>query len=64
MQEDNDIAGLRRRAEWYRAFAQVGSADNKAGRLSLARHFDRLADDLAASGERAREDAGAAMADF
>lgn len=36
---------LRRRAQWYRDFAAVGSADNRAMRLSLAQNFDRQADE-------------------
>ncbi|MGB8366577.1 MAG: hypothetical protein ACLQUZ_13925 [Rhizomicrobium sp.] len=40
---------LRRRAQWYRDFADVGSADNKALRLSLAQYFDRMADEAAKS---------------
>jgi hypothetical protein len=42
----DEITELRRRAQWYRDFADVGSADNKELRLSLARHFDRRADEL------------------
>lgn len=41
-----EIDLLRKRAQWYRDFADVGSADNKELRLSLARHFDRMAEEM------------------
>ncbi len=56
MRQKNDIALLRRRAQWYRDFADVGSADNKALRLSLAQYFDRLADEVAESEAKNRPD--------
>jgi hypothetical protein len=51
----DQVRELRRRAQWYREFADVGSADNKELRLSLARHFDRMADEAEA---RAMKDSG------
>lgn len=44
MENRKVIELLRRRAQWYRDFAAVGSADARAIRLSLAEHFDRQAD--------------------
>ena len=35
-------AELRKRAEWYRAFATISGGDNSWA-LRLAEHFDRLA---------------------
>jgi hypothetical protein len=47
MESGNNVEALRRRAQWYRDFAAVGSADNKTLRLSLAKNFDRQADEAA-----------------
>lgn len=46
MEKSSEIEALRKRAQWYRDFADVGSADAKALRLSLAEHFDRMAREL------------------
>jgi hypothetical protein len=44
--DTRDVEELRKRAQWYRDFASVGSTENRALRLSLAEHFDRQADAL------------------
>ena len=48
VKDTRDIEELRKRAQWYRDFANVGSTENRALRLSLAEHFDRQADALEA----------------
>lgn len=45
MENRKDIETLRRRAQWYRDFAAIGSEDNKAIRLLLAQNFERMADE-------------------
>ena len=47
-----DIEKLRKRAQWYRDFADVGSDDSRALRHALARHFDRMADEFEAAFKR------------
>jgi len=39
-----EAARLRRRAQWYREFAQLGNSQEKEWRLQIAEYFDRLAD--------------------
>ncbi|HKD21344.1 MAG TPA: hypothetical protein VKB71_05000 [Rhizomicrobium sp.] len=46
--DSKDVEELRKRAQWYRDFASVGSTENRALRLSLAELFDRQADALEA----------------
>ena len=42
----DDPKELRKLAEWYRAFAKVGSADRRADRLKMAEYLDRKANAL------------------
>ena len=42
----DDPAELRKLAEWYRAFAAVGSADQREGRLRMAEHLEHRAEEL------------------
>jgi hypothetical protein len=41
-----DPRELRKLAEWYRAFAEVGLSEHREGRLKLAEYFDRKANEL------------------
>lgn len=52
-----DARELRKLAEWYRGFAEVGHTDHREGRLRLAEYLERKADALekrAAEGATAR----------
>lgn len=42
----DDASELRKLAEWYRAFAEVGRAEKRAERLKWAEYLDELADEL------------------
>ena len=42
----DDVAELRRLAEWYRAFAAIGSADQRENRLKMAEYLERRAAEL------------------
>ena len=42
----DDPAELRKLAEWYRAFAAVGAADQRETRLRLAEHLEQRAGEL------------------
>ena len=42
----DDASELRRLAEWYRAFAEVGHSDQREGRLKMAEYLERKADEL------------------
>ncbi len=42
----DDARELRRLAEWYRAFAVVGSAAARSDRLKFAENLEHLADEL------------------
>jgi hypothetical protein len=42
----DDPNELRKLAEWYRAFAKIGSADQREGRLKLAEYLERKAEEL------------------
>ena len=48
-----DSRELRKLAEWYRAFAEVGHSEEREGRLKLATYLERRADELE---ERATDD--------
>ena len=37
---------LRKRAQWYRDFAQLGTMYERVWRHQMADYFDRLADDV------------------
>jgi hypothetical protein len=41
-----DARELRRLAEWYRAFAEIGDAAARRDRLRLAEHLERRAEEL------------------
>jgi hypothetical protein len=41
-----DARELRKLAQWYRAFAEVGHSDYREGRLKLAEYLDRRAGEL------------------
>jgi hypothetical protein len=43
---------LRRLAEWYRSFAEIGHSDEREWRLKLADYLDRKAEELERSAER------------
>lgn len=47
-----DAPELRRLADWYRAFAEVGNPGERAGRLKFAEYLERRAAEL----ERAAND--------
>ena len=52
-----DARELRKLAEWYRAFAEVGHSEHHEGRLNLAEYLERRAHELeklAADGGRVR----------
>ena len=51
----DDPNELRKLAEWYRAFAKVGSADQREHRLEFGDYLERRAQELE---ERARRDRG------
>jgi len=52
---ESEADKLRRRAKWYRDFADVGSTDNRESRLLLAGHFERLAEEADAKRKQERE---------
>jgi len=58
---ESEAERLRKRAKWYRDFADIGSADNRASRLALAAHFERLAAEADAKDAREREARRAAL---
>jgi hypothetical protein len=41
-----DARELRKLAEWYRAFAEVGRSEHREGRLQLADYLERRAREL------------------
>jgi hypothetical protein len=41
-----EAARLRKRAQWYRDFAKLGTAYERAWREQMAEYFDRMADEL------------------
>jgi hypothetical protein len=43
-----DARELRKLAEWYRAFAEVGRSEHREGRLQLADYLERRARELEA----------------
>jgi hypothetical protein len=44
----DDPAELRKLAKWYRAFAEVGRADQRESRLEFAEYLERTAEELSA----------------
>ena len=50
----DDPAELRKLAEWYRAFAEVGHTDEREGRLLIAEYLERKAKDLEERGAALR----------
>lgn len=40
----SELERLRKRAQWYRDFAKLGTAYEQVWRLKMADYFDRLAD--------------------
>jgi len=50
----DDIEELRKLAEWYRAFAEVGASDQRENRLRMAEFLERRAADL----ERKQKEGG------
>ncbi len=51
-----DAVELRRLAEWYRAFAEVGRAEERAWRLKFADALDAKADELECRAQRSRDE--------
>jgi hypothetical protein len=49
-----DPAELRKLAEWYRAFAEVGRADQRESRLKFADYLEQTAEDLEERAARGR----------
>jgi hypothetical protein len=41
-----ELENLRARAQWYRSFAELGTADERVWRKQMAEYFDRLAADV------------------
>jgi hypothetical protein len=52
----NDARELRKLAEWYRAFADVGHSSERSDRLKFAEYLERRAEELEkeAEGKRTR----------
>ncbi len=50
-----DAAELRRLAEWYRAFAEVGHPKERAWRLKFADALDEMVDRLERQAERVND---------
>jgi len=46
-----DVRALRRLADWYRGFSEVGGAEDRKPRLKLAIYLDRKADELEKRGD-------------
>jgi len=42
----NDARELRKLAEWYRAFAEVGHTSERSDRLKFAHYLERRAEEL------------------
>jgi len=42
-----EIERLRKRAQWYRDFAKLGTAYERNWRSQMADYFDRMADEMA-----------------
>lgn len=50
-----DAVELRRLAEWYRAFAEVGRTEERAWRLKFAEALDARADEIERRAQSARD---------
>jgi hypothetical protein len=48
----DDARELRKLAEWYRAFAEVGHSTKRADRLKFADYLEHRAEELESNAER------------
>jgi hypothetical protein len=53
-----DARELRKLAEWYRAFAEIGHSDEREGRSRLAEYLERRADELEKRAQPTLREAG------
>ena len=52
----DDAHELRKLAEWYRSFAEVGHSANRVERLRFAEYLKRRAEEVAEKPKRAADD--------